>query len=115
MYIFFFMLILLFQVIKLIEDSILFKFVKNVIDIDRLLDWLVENLVLLIVLEGKLFLKNKNYLICKLFLFLKGVNILFIFISFQLILGNYYCFVLVELLFIVFGFFLMFFLLGNID
>lgn len=34
---------------------------KNAIDTDRLLDWLVENSVLSIALEGKLLLKNKNF------------------------------------------------------
>lgn len=40
------------QVTKLIEDSTLSKSVKNAIDTDRLLDWLVENSVLSIALEG---------------------------------------------------------------
>lgn len=109
------MLILSFQVTKLIEDSTLSKSVKNAIDTDRLLDWLVENSVLSIALEGKLLSKNKNYLTCKLFSLLKGANILFIFISLQLILGNYYCFALVELLFTASGSPLMSPLLGNID
>lgn len=38
---------------KLIEESTVSKTVKNAIDTDRLLDWLVENSVLSIALEGK--------------------------------------------------------------
>ena len=41
------------QVTKLIEESTVSKTVKNAIDTDRLLDWLVENSVLSIALEGK--------------------------------------------------------------
>lgn len=44
----------LFQVTKLIEESTVSKTVKNAIDADRLLDWLVENSVLSIALEGQL-------------------------------------------------------------
>lgn len=44
----------LFQVTKLIEESTVSKTVKNAIDTDRLLDWLVENSVLSIALEGQL-------------------------------------------------------------
>lgn len=40
------------QVTKLIEDSTVSKTVKNAIDTDKLLDWLVENSVLSIALEG---------------------------------------------------------------
>ncbi|KAL7985042.1 hypothetical protein Chor_003612 [Crotalus horridus] len=40
-------------VTKLIEDSTLSKSVKNAIDTDRLLNWLVENSVLSIALEGQ--------------------------------------------------------------
>lgn len=43
----------LFQVTKLIEESTVSKTVKNAIDTDRLLDWLVENSVLSIALEGQ--------------------------------------------------------------
>ncbi|EGV91717.1 Ubiquitin carboxyl-terminal hydrolase 24 [Cricetulus griseus] len=42
------------EVTKLIEDSTLSKSVKNAIDTDRLLDWLVENSVLSIALEGNI-------------------------------------------------------------
>ncbi|ELW67984.1 Ubiquitin carboxyl-terminal hydrolase 24, partial [Tupaia chinensis] len=42
------------RVTKLIEDSTLSKSVKNAIDTDRLLDWLVENSVLSIALEGNI-------------------------------------------------------------
>ena len=45
-------LIPLFQVTKLIEESTVSKTVKNAIDTDKLLDWLVENSVLSIALEG---------------------------------------------------------------
>lgn len=38
---------------KLIEESTVSKTVKNAIDTDKLLDWLVENSVLSIALEGK--------------------------------------------------------------
>lgn len=41
------------QVTKLIEESTVSKTVKNAIDTDKLLDWLVENSVLSIALEGK--------------------------------------------------------------
>lgn len=41
------------QVTKLIEESTVAKTVKNAIDTDKLLDWLVENSVLSIALEGK--------------------------------------------------------------
>lgn len=41
------------QVTKLIEESTVSKSVKNAIDTDKLLDWLVENSVLSIALEGK--------------------------------------------------------------
>uniref|UniRef100_A0A8C2CMA9 Ubiquitin carboxyl-terminal hydrolase 24 n=1 Tax=Cyprinus carpio TaxID=7962 RepID=A0A8C2CMA9_CYPCA len=41
------------EVTKLIEESTVSKTVKNAIDTDRLLDWLVENSVLSIALEGK--------------------------------------------------------------
>lgn len=37
---------------KLIEESTVSKTVKNAIDTDKLLDWLVENSVLSIALEG---------------------------------------------------------------
>lgn len=40
------------QVTKLIEESTVSKTVKNAIDTDKLLDWLVENSVLSIALEG---------------------------------------------------------------
>lgn len=43
---------LLSQVTKLIEESTVSKSVKNAIDTDKLLDWLVENSVLSIALEG---------------------------------------------------------------
>lgn len=43
----------LLQVTKLIEESTVAKTVKNAIDTDKLLDWLVENSVLSIALEGK--------------------------------------------------------------
>ena len=46
-------LIFLYQVTKLIEESTVSKTVKNAIDTDKLLDWLVENSVLSIALEGK--------------------------------------------------------------
>ncbi|XP_075688794.1 ubiquitin carboxyl-terminal hydrolase 24 isoform X3 [Rhinoderma darwinii] len=42
------------EVTKLIEDSTLSKSVKIAIDTDRLLDWLVENSVLSIALEGNI-------------------------------------------------------------
>ncbi|XP_051788643.1 ubiquitin carboxyl-terminal hydrolase 24 isoform X2 [Erpetoichthys calabaricus] len=42
------------EVTKLIEDSTVTKSVKNAIDSDRLLDWLVENSVLSIALEGNI-------------------------------------------------------------
>ncbi|XP_043941443.1 ubiquitin carboxyl-terminal hydrolase 24 [Protopterus annectens] len=42
------------EVTKLIEDSTVAKSVKNAIDTDRLLDWLVENSVLSIALEGNI-------------------------------------------------------------
>ncbi|KAM8930374.1 ubiquitin carboxyl-terminal hydrolase 24 isoform 2-T2 [Pelodytes ibericus] len=42
------------EVTKLIEDSTLTKSVKIAIDTDRLLDWLVENSVLSIALEGNI-------------------------------------------------------------
>ncbi|XP_034271054.1 ubiquitin carboxyl-terminal hydrolase 24 isoform X2 [Pantherophis guttatus] len=42
------------EVTKLIEDSTLSKSVKNAIDTDRLLNWLVENSVLSIALEGNI-------------------------------------------------------------
>lgn len=42
-----------FQVTKLIEESTVSKTVKNAIDTDKLLDWLVENSVLSIALEGR--------------------------------------------------------------
>lgn len=38
---------------KLIEESTVSKTVKNAIDTDKLLDWLVENSVLSIALEGR--------------------------------------------------------------
>lgn len=41
------------QVTKLIEESTVSKTVKNAIDTDKLLDWLVENSVLSIALEGR--------------------------------------------------------------
>lgn len=41
------------QVTKLIEESTVSKSVKNAIDTDKLLDWLVENSVLSIALEGE--------------------------------------------------------------
>lgn len=41
------------QVTKLIEESTVSKTVKNAIDTDKLLDWLVENSVLSIALEGE--------------------------------------------------------------
>lgn len=37
----------------MIEESTVSKTVKNAIDTDKLLDWLVENSVLSIALEGK--------------------------------------------------------------
>lgn len=43
---------------KLIEESTVSKTVKNAIDTDKLLDWLVENSVLSIALEGR---KPKQY------------------------------------------------------
>lgn len=46
-------LLLLSQVTKLIEESTVSKTVKNAIDTDKLLDWLVENSVLSIALEGR--------------------------------------------------------------
>ncbi|XP_036376810.1 ubiquitin carboxyl-terminal hydrolase 24 isoform X2 [Megalops cyprinoides] len=42
------------EVTKLIEESTVSKTVKNAIDTDRLLDWLVENSVLSIALEGNI-------------------------------------------------------------
>ncbi|MGH0140922.1 UNVERIFIED_CONTAM: hypothetical protein FKN15_073043 [Acipenser sinensis] len=42
------------EVTKLIEDSTVSKTVKNAIDTDKLLDWLVENSVLSIALEGNI-------------------------------------------------------------
>ncbi|XP_033884099.3 ubiquitin carboxyl-terminal hydrolase 24-like isoform X2 [Acipenser ruthenus] len=42
------------EVTKLIEDSTVAKTVKNAIDTDKLLDWLVENSVLSIALEGNI-------------------------------------------------------------
>uniref|UniRef100_A0A672TVZ8 Ubiquitin carboxyl-terminal hydrolase 24 n=1 Tax=Strigops habroptila TaxID=2489341 RepID=A0A672TVZ8_STRHB len=42
------------EVTKLIEDSTVSKSVKNAIDTDRLLNWLVENSVLSIALEGNI-------------------------------------------------------------
>nr|XP_023674608.1 ubiquitin carboxyl-terminal hydrolase 24 isoform X1 [Paramormyrops kingsleyae] len=42
------------EVTKLIEESTVSKTVKNAIDSDRLLDWLVENSVLSIALEGNI-------------------------------------------------------------
>ena len=45
--------VLVWQVTKLIEESTVSKTVKNAIDTDKLLDWLVENSVLSIALEGK--------------------------------------------------------------
>lgn len=45
--------LLLSQVTKLIEESTVSKTVKNAIDTDKLLDWLVENSVLSIALEGR--------------------------------------------------------------
>ncbi|KAH0618572.1 hypothetical protein JD844_017919, partial [Phrynosoma platyrhinos] len=42
------------EVTKLIEDSTVSKSVKNAIDPDRLLNWLVENSVLSIALEGNI-------------------------------------------------------------
>ncbi|TRZ01275.1 hypothetical protein DNTS_030119, partial [Danionella cerebrum] len=42
------------EVTKLIEESTVSKTVKNPIDTDRLLDWLVENSVLSIALEGNI-------------------------------------------------------------
>lgn len=49
---------------KLIEDSTVSKTVKNAIDTDKLLDWLVENSVLSIALEGK---KKKRKTGCAVF------------------------------------------------
>lgn len=48
------------QVTKLIEESTVSKTVKNAIDTDKLLDWLVENSVLSIALEGR---KPNTYLL----------------------------------------------------
>ncbi|XP_023809752.1 ubiquitin carboxyl-terminal hydrolase 24 isoform X2 [Oryzias latipes] len=42
------------EVTKLIEESTVSKSVKNAIDTDKLLDWLVENSVLSIALEGNI-------------------------------------------------------------
>ncbi|KAJ4943286.1 hypothetical protein JOQ06_005790 [Pogonophryne albipinna] len=42
------------EVTKLIEESTVSKTVKNAIDTDKLLDWLVENSVLSIALEGNI-------------------------------------------------------------
>eukprot|EP00064_Thunnus_orientalis_P006179 superscaffoldBa00000632_g6195 len=42
------------EVTKLIEESTVAKTVKNAIDTDKLLDWLVENSVLSIALEGNI-------------------------------------------------------------
>ncbi|XP_034036320.1 ubiquitin carboxyl-terminal hydrolase 24 isoform X2 [Thalassophryne amazonica] len=42
------------EVTKLIEESTMSKTVKNAIDTDKLLDWLVENSVLSIALEGNI-------------------------------------------------------------
>ncbi|KAM9385228.1 ubiquitin carboxyl-terminal hydrolase 24 isoform 3-T3 [Pholidichthys leucotaenia] len=42
------------EVTKLIEESTVSKMVKNAIDTDKLLDWLVENSVLSIALEGNI-------------------------------------------------------------
>lgn len=47
------------QVTKLIEESTVSKTVKNAIDTDKLLDWLVENSVLSIALEGKKVCQDK--------------------------------------------------------
>ncbi len=48
-----FSFVFLYQVTKLIEESTVSKTVKNAIDTDKLLDWLVENSVLSIALEGE--------------------------------------------------------------
>uniref|UniRef100_A0A8B9K721 Ubiquitin carboxyl-terminal hydrolase 24 n=1 Tax=Astyanax mexicanus TaxID=7994 RepID=A0A8B9K721_ASTMX len=51
------------EVTKLIEESTVSKTVKNAIDTDRLLDWLVENSVLSIALEGNLAIHYVNIII----------------------------------------------------